>query len=203
MDKTSEKTPWYLQKTFWAGLIVGLFLAAILVGLEGRFGKNYPGMMRQNWHQPDIFEDQMDWDFDQEMMRDRAIWKNMMQSGDTLKIPGKPISSVHMESGMTMGNGQMNFNMNGASLALPYKVENDQLNLDLSQLAKYMKENPKAKVDLSITDNAKKLVLSVKNLDDLKNEQISFGHKTGTYYHLNLQIADENGKSMVAIEQTL
>lgn len=199
-----EKTPWYKQKTFWAGLGAGLVLAAILVCLDNRFGRNYPGMMHKDWRYSVNPYEQMDWDFDEEMMRDRNLWKGMMQPpADVLKIPAKPISSVHMESGMMMGSGQMNFNMNGASLALPYKVENDQLNLDLSQLAKYMKDNPKSKVDLVIIDHAKKPVLTVKSLTDLKNEQVQFEHKTGELYQLNLQIADENGKSMVAIEQTL
>ena len=69
-----EKTPWYKQKTFWAGLGAGLVLAAILVCLDNRFGRNYPGMMYKDWRNSVNPYEQMDWDFDEEMMRDRDLW---------------------------------------------------------------------------------------------------------------------------------
>lgn len=196
-EKLPEKTAWYAQKTFWAGLIIGLFLAALLIGLEGRFAKHGPGMMRPNWHQPMDFEDQMDWDFD------RVRQMDMMMEKDGLQIPGKPITSVHLESGVSMGRGDLAFDINGAKVGLPYKVADDQLTLDLSQLAKYMKDNPKAQVNLNVAKSDAQEVLSVKTAADIKTEQVNLEHKVGELYHLSLQINDENGKNVLALKQTI
>ena len=182
-----EKTPWYKQKTFWAGVGAGLLLAAILVCLDSRYGR------QAYWRGPVSPYEQMDWDFDQDMM----------QPVGSIRIPDKPISDVRLESGMMGGSGQMMFNFGSSNLAMPYEIKDNQLNLDLSRLAKYMKENPNSKVNLTLSDKTGKTVLDVKSSDDLKNEQLQFAHKPGMYYHLNLQMADENGKSMVAIEQTI
>ncbi len=196
-DKMPEQAAWYAQKTFWAGLIVGLFLAVLLIGLGGRFAKQGPGMMRSNWHQPMDFEDQMDRDFD------RVRQMEMMLEKDGLQIPGKPITSVHLESGMNTGKGDLAFNINGVKVALPYKVADDQLTLNLSQLAKYMKDNPKAQVNLNVTKDDTQEVLSVKTVTDIKTEQVNLEHKVGDLYQLSLQINDENGKNVLALKQTM